>query len=274
MTTARTRALPDIRLPDSSAYSTGLGLAAAALLLVVPLIVGPPAFDEEARIAGIAPALLLAAAAAIVALAAIADLLGRTELRQGIAVLGVAGLFASAALLYFAASAGLDADAADDLRLLVPYAVLAVWASALVVGATAFGPTRTMALIGLATLAVAMLLPIGPDGQPFLAYALDSVWSYVLVPAGAAALVAIWRLLDLPRIGGILLGGGLAIFTQVWLQGAPSAGVPCPAGASDCLQPTDVQVLIWAGCLFVAFGALLGQPMDAESAPQRPAAAR
>ena len=80
------------------------------------------------------------------------------------------------------------------------------------------------------------------------------------MPAGAAVLVAVWRLLDLPRIGGILLGGGLALFTQVWLQGAPTGGVPCPAGAATCLQPTDLLVLVWAGCLAIAFGALFGLP--------------
>jgi hypothetical protein len=72
-----------------------------------------------------------------------------------------------------------------------------------------------------------------------------------------------------------VLGGGLAVFTQVWLQGAPTAGVACPAGSGDCLQPADVQLLIWAGCLFVAFGALLGQPhVEAEAASPASSGAR
>jgi hypothetical protein len=249
-----------VRLPDAEAFSVGFGLLAAAGLLVAPLVVGPPTFADDVRVFDVPPGAWLAAAALIVAIAGIADLLGRTELRQGIGVLGAAGLFAAGALLFFSIRAVLGADGPAELEPLVPYAVLAVWASALVVGTVAWGPTRTAVLIGLVTIALALLLPIGPESQPFLGYALDSGSSYVLVPAGAAVLVAAWRLLDLPRIGGIVLGGGLAVFTQVWLQGAPPAGIPCPGVATTCLQPTDVQSVIWAACLFVAFGALFGLP--------------
>lgn len=252
--------LARVRLPDAEALAVGLGLLAAAGLLVAPLVIGPPTFAGDTRILGVPPGTWLAAGAGIVAIAGVADLLGRTELRQGVAVLGAAGLFAAGALLFFSVRAVLGAGDPEGVEALVPYAVHAVWACALVVGTVAWGPTRTAVLIGLVTIAISLLLPIGPDGEPFLGYALDSLSSYILIPAGAAVLVGVWRLLDLPRIGGIVLGGALAVFTQVWLQGAPAAGVPCPGASTACLQPTDIQGVVWAGCLFVAFGTLFGMP--------------
>lgn len=256
--TARWRAR--FRPPELERLSTGLGLLAAGALLVVPLIAEEPSFASGVAVAGVPIAVVFVVGAAILAVAGVADLLGRTELRQGVGVLGLAGLLAAGALLFFSIRAVLEPGGSTELRALVPYAVLAVWASALVVGTVAWGPTQTAVIIGFATIATALLLPIGADGEPFLGYALDSSSSYVLVPAGAAVLVGAWRLLDLPRIGGIVLGGGLAVFTQAWLRGAPATAVPCGAGMADCLQPGDVGVLVWAGCLFVAFGALLGLP--------------
>jgi hypothetical protein len=248
------------RLPDPDRLSTGAGLLAAAALLAAPIVVGAPVFARDVEVVGIPLAAVLALGGLLVAVAGGADLLGRTELRQGVAVLGLAGLLGAGTLLVVALGEVLDPSGSSDLDWAVPYAVVAVWASALVVGTVAWGPTRSAVLIGLVTIAVALLIPVGPDSEPFLAVALDSIWSYVLVPAGAAVLVGIWRLLDLPQVGGVLLGGGLVIFATVWLQGAPAVAELCPAGVSTCLQPGDIQRVIWVGCLFVAFGSLFGVP--------------
>jgi hypothetical protein len=246
-----------LRRPDLDAWSTGLGLLAAALLLVVPLAVDGELFAADVSIAGVRLAILFAIGAAVVAFGGLVDLVGRSELRQGYAVLGAAGLVVAAALMVTAS----PGEAVDGGSVeVVPYGVMLAWASALVVGTVAFGPTRTAVLVGLATIAVALLIPVGADARPFLALAIESEWSYVLVPPVAAALAGIWRLLDLPWIGGVVLGGGLAVLTQLWLPGAPTTALPCPPDVATCVQPTDLVVLLHAGCLFVAAGAFFGRP--------------
>lgn len=253
----RRERLTALRRFDLDSWSTGFGLLAAALLLVAPLVVDGAVFDADVRTAGISLGILFAIAAAIIGFGGLIDLLGRTALRQGLAVLGAAGLVVAAALVVTASPTETGAGGVDGI---LPYAIVLAWASGLVVGTVAFGPTRTAALVGLATIAVALLIPIGVEPKPFLGVAIDSEWSYVLVPPAAAALVGLYRLLDLPWIGGVVLGGGLAVLTQLWLQAAPTGVLACPPDITACAQPADLVSLIHAGCLLVAAGAFFGRP--------------
>jgi hypothetical protein len=262
--TALAHRVQRLPLPSIDQVEAGVGTLAGAALVALPAVAGPMRLPEDASLSGVPLETILLVGGALLALVGIADLLGRSELRQGGSVLAFAITALAIAGLAVSLRDGL-ADGGATLASAVPMAAastVVAWGGALAFGSLSFGPTRPAVLIGLSTIAVVLLLPIGPDGKPFLATAIDSIWSYQLVPLVAAALAALWRLLDLPRIGSILLGGGVIALATVWYGSGPAAAVPCPAAAVDCLQPLGLQVLLWAGCMWIGLGALLGRPVS------------
>lgn len=256
------RAAISLPRPRVDQVEVGLGVLVGAILVAAPALAGPIRLPASAQFLAIPLEPLVLLGAALLALVGSAELLGRSELRQGGTILAFALAAVAIALLAVSLRDGLangGAELATTLPLAAAGAIVA-WGAGLAFGSMSFGPTRAAVLVGISTVAVVLLLPVGPKPEPFLAFALDSGWSYSLVPLLAATLAALWRLLDLPRLGGIALGGGLLVFAAFWYATVPEAPAPCPAGASDCLHPEGVQLALWAGCTWIGLGALLGRP--------------
>jgi hypothetical protein len=254
------RSVPTVRLPPIDLLSTGAGLLVAAAILVLPSIIGAPMFPaEDTAVAGIGYSTILLVVAALVAIAGIADLLGRTELRQGIAVVGLAGLLVGAVILVPAIQDALSEVPGEDPLGPVPYGVVIVWASAMVVGTIGFGPTRTAVLIGLATLAIALLLPAPPDGDPFASQFLAG-GPQPLVLLGLVLAAAIWRLLDLPFLGGIVLGGAAFVYTLY--LGWPTTHEPAGAVPPGTFSVESLTWLVQSAGVWVGLGALFGRPTE------------
>jgi hypothetical protein len=108
------------------------------------------------------------------------------------------------------------------------------------------------------TLAIALLLPIEPDGEPFLETVLSSGPIYPAIIVGLL-MAAVWRLLDLPFVGGIVLG--LLLLVAALYQGAV-VGVSETAGTTPVgMFPEAVPViLLYGAAIWVALGAMFGRP--------------
>jgi hypothetical protein len=258
---SRVRGVP---LPSVDQIDVGLGTLVGAALVALPALAGPVRLPEDATLAGVPLGPVVIAGGALLAVVGIADLLGRSELRQGGSILAFAIMVLGIAGVAVSLRDGLDGGGADlpESLPMAAASMVVAWGAGLAFGSLSFGPTRAAVLVGVSTIAVVLLLPVGPKGQPFLAVALDSAWSYDLVPLAAAALAALWRLLDLPRIGSIVLGGGLLVLATAWFAGAPNDAVACSPEAIDCLQPATFQIVLWAGCVWIGLGALLGRPVS------------
>jgi hypothetical protein len=250
--------LPSIALPPPDLLSTGAGLLIAAVLLLLPAIAGEPLFPPDLEVGGVPLRLALVAGAVLIAIAGVADLVGRTELRQGVAILGFGGLAIGVLLLLTAVGDALAEPPVEGALDVAPFALVLIWASALAVGTITFGPTRAAVLIGLATMAIALLLPAPPDGKPYLETYLTGGPSSLLLVGGILG-AAIWRLLDLPFVGGILLGGGLFIATLYlgWPSMAAAEGATAPAGM---FTTESLDWLIGAAAAWVGLGAMFGRP--------------
>jgi hypothetical protein len=258
--------LPSLSLPPLDALTIGAGVVLGAVLVVAPaaaavLDVAPwIAIPDSAEIAGIPAAPIVVIIGGLLALVGLEDLAGRSELRQGGAILALgAGALAGLALaLTVRDMLGSDLVVREEALALAPALVSIVWGCALAVGTIGFGPTRTAVLIGLVTLAIALLLPTAPDGKPFLDTVLTGGPMYLAIIAGML-LAAVWRLLDLPFVGGIILGIGL--FVVVLYQGAvvgiDESSTTIPLGM---LAETIPILLLYAAAIWIALGATFGRP--------------
>jgi hypothetical protein len=258
--------LPSLSLPPLDALSTGAGVIVGAVLVVAPAVAAlldlAPwlAIPDSAEIAGIPAVPIVMIIGGLIALVGLEDLAGRSELRQGGAILALgAGALAGLALALTVRDVlGQDREARDLALALAPALVSIVWGCALAVGTIGFGPTRTAVLIGLVTLAIALLLPTAPDGEPFLDTVISSGPVYPALIVGML-MAAIWRLLDLPFVGGIVLG--VLLFVAALYQGAV-VGVSETTGSLPAgMFPEAVPViLLEAAAIWIALGAMFGRP--------------
>lgn len=258
--------LPSLRLPPLDAVSTGAGVIVGAVIVAAPAIAAvlglAPwlAIPDTAEVFGIPAAPIVVIISGLLALVGLEDLAGRRELRQGGAILAFgAGALAGLTLaLTVRDILGTDLAARDAALALAPALVAIVWGCALTVGTIGFGPTRTATLIGLVTLAVGLLLPTAPDGKPFLDTVLTSGPIYPSIIIGTL-IAAVWRLLDLPFLGGIVLG--IVLFVAVLYQGAvvglDESGSTVPVGM--VAESTPV-LLLYAAAVWVSLGAMFGRP--------------
>jgi len=253
-----------VRLPPPDVLSTGAGVLLGAVLVAAPALAGlagldvPWSVSADDEINGIPIWPVLLVVGALLALVAIIDLAGRTELRQGAAIVGLGGAALAGLLVGITLRDGLQAsvDDRDAALALLPVYLLALWGSALVVGTLTFGPTRTAVLIGLVTLALALLLPSAPDGRPFV------TWYATAGPAGpiliaGMLIVGVWRLMDLPFVGGILLGGALLVYALSLAAGTTPPDEPAGQGM---LGLDGLVTLVQASAIWVALGAIFGRP--------------
>lgn len=255
-----------IRVPYLHDPSVGLGLLAGAVLVAAPAIAALVGTDpllglrSSDDVAGLPAWIPLLVGAAILLILAVLDLADRRELRQGGAALAFGGLLVLGLVLALLVRDALQGAVSERDRLLlqVPALLLPIWGCALALGSVGFGPTRSAVVIGLVTLAIALLLPSAPNGKPFIA------WLFTNGPIGPAWVLAMfligaWRLLDLPWLGGLLIGAALLVATIVLWSGGAIA-IPTEAVAKGMLPIADLLALLDAAAVSIAVGALLGRP--------------
>ena len=258
--------IPSLRLPPLDAVATGAGVVLGAILVAAPAVAAvldlAPwlAIPDTAEIVGIPAAPIVVIIGGMLALVGLEDLAGRSELRQGGAILALgAGALAGLALvLTVQVILGADLAARDDALALAPALVSIIWGCALAVGTIGFGPSRTAVLIGLVTLAIALLLPVAPEGKPFLDTVIASGPVYPAIIIGML-MAAVWRLLDLPFVGGIVLG--VVLFTAALYQGAVVGLSETSTPLATGMFPEAVPViLLYAAAIWIALGAMFGRP--------------
>ncbi len=254
-------------LPAIDQLGTGVGMLLAAVLVALPAIVGPASAlsIDQVTIAGVELRWGLLALAAAFAILGVIDLAGRTELRQGATLLAFGAAIAIGLLLVITVRDALAATGEGVASTQATGLTVALWGAALATGSLIMGPTRTAVLIGMATIALALLLPVTVPGKPDPSPALGLLGQGDgLFVAGLIAIVLVGgvaRLLDLPRPMLIVLGlVGLAAtvgFPYVVPSDAPLGTATATAGA---VAVADVAALVFAGCGWVSLGTLFGRP--------------